>query len=332
MERIKRLSGGFRPTFERPATGLIGAIPCHLLTHLLTIAEPVALVARPRGRVPRSGARFIQAPSPAAAVDALMAGGHANANRLTLAYRADMLERRKLASASIARRLAALRSLVKLARQLGRINWSIDIESPRVTSYRDTSGPGLDGWRRIRKAADGNGKLAKRDMALIRLLHDLGLRRGEAIAMDLADVDMDAGEHGQIRIIGKGKREPEILQLESEPAREALREWLVAGGDEPGPLFIRLDRAADGERLERLTGDSVARMVRRLSRRAKLKRDVRPHALRHQPITRALDKTGGNVRMVRAFSRHAKIETLMLYDDHRVNHAGKVSRLLGEDD
>jgi len=284
-------------------------------------------------------ARFIGAPSPVAAVEALVSGGPGLANRAALAYRNDMIDRRKLASATIARRLAALRSLVKLARQIGRITWSIDIESPRVTTYRETRGPGLAGWHKIHEKAaepgksDVDGKAAKRNLALVRLLHDLGLRRGEAIAMNLDDVDLDAGENGegQIRITGKGKREPEFLSLTSAPARDALREWIEARGNEPGPLFIRLDRAADGEHLERLTGDSVCRMVRRVSKLAKLKREARPHGLRHQAITRALDKTHGNVREVRKFSRHVKLETLMRYDDNREDTAGSISKLLGED-
>lgn len=284
-------------------------------------------------------ARFIGAASPASAVEVLLSGGPGVANRAALAYRNDMLDRRKLASATIARRLAALRSLVKLARQIGRVTWSIDVESPRVTAYRETKGPGLPGWHKIhakageRTKSDVDGKAAKRNVALVRLLHDLGLRRGEAIAMDLDDVDLDAGEsaEGQIRIIGKGKRETEVLSLTSAPARDALREWIEARGADPGPLFIRLDRAADGEKLQRLTGDAVCRMVRRVSRLAKLKREARPHGLRHQAITRALEKTHGNVHKVRKFSRHVKVETLMRYDDNREDAAGDVSRSLGED-
>jgi len=37
------------------------------------------------------------------------------------------------------------------------------------------------------------------------------------------------------------------------------------------------------------------------------------------------------VRRVRHFSRHAKIETLLHYDDNRRDEAGAIARLLGED-
>jgi hypothetical protein len=57
------------------------------------------------------------------------------------------LKERSRSAATIARRLAALRSIVKLDRTLGRVAWSVDIEGPRNESHRDTRGPGLDGWR-----------------------------------------------------------------------------------------------------------------------------------------------------------------------------------------
>jgi integrase/recombinase XerC len=285
-------------------------------------------------------ARFMKAPDIQTALEKLVAAGHGTANALVMAYKGDMTDNRKLSSATVARRLSALRSLIKVARTFGRITWSLDIDSPRVTAYRDTRGPGRDGYFRIEKAAarpskaDPEGKIAKRDLALVTLMHDLALRRGEAIAMDLADIDLDAGENseGQIRIIGKGKREKETLSIGSLPAKEALRDWIEARGDEPGPLFCRLDRAADpAAGLQRLSGDAVCLMVRRLSRRAGLKKETRPHGLRHQAITRALDLTNGNAREVRKFSRHAKLETVMRYDDNREDVAGDISRKLGRD-
>jgi len=64
-------------------------------------------------------ARFVGAARPGPAVEALISGTAGQANALALGYRADLIGR-GLASATIARRLAALRSMVKLARILGR--------------------------------------------------------------------------------------------------------------------------------------------------------------------------------------------------------------------
>lgn len=285
----------------------------------------------------RDFARFlkIKATDPAAeAVERLLSVGPGQANRIALAYRNHLLKERGLAPATVARRLAALRSLVKLARTIGRVAWALDIEGPRTKPYRDTRGPGRDGWRRIRARATelaGQGIAGKRDLALIRLLHDHGLRRGEAVALDLDDVDLDVGTCGEIRVVGKGKLEPERMSLNRQ-TRDALRAWIDARGRKGGPLFIRLDPGSSPGALERLSGDAVERMVKRLSRSAGLSREARPHGLRHEGITRALDLAKGDVRRVRKFSRHAKLETLLVYDDAREDQAGVIAGMLGDDE
>ena len=91
-------------------------------------------------------ADFLGLADAGAAVELLVAGGAGRANALALGYRAHLTDR-GLAPATIARRLAALRSVVKLARTLGRVAWTIDIPSPRTQAYRDTRGPGLEAGR-----------------------------------------------------------------------------------------------------------------------------------------------------------------------------------------
>jgi integrase/recombinase XerC len=105
-------------------------------------------------------------------------------------------------------------------------------------------------------------------------------------------------------------------------------------GDQPGPLFITLDRAANernGEALERLGGNAVLRMVAQIGKRAGLPRKVKPHGLRHQAITKALELTGGNIPVVQRFSGHADPKTISRYNDNREDHAGRTNRQLGDD-
>jgi integrase/recombinase XerC len=115
----------------------------------------------------------------------------------------------------------------------------------------------------------------------------------------------------------------------SDQAKFSLANWIVARGDEPGPLFTRLDPGATG--LEWITGDSVNRIVNKIGKSAGLTPKVRAHGLRHQRITRALDLTNGNVRKVQTLSRHADPRTLLLYDDNRRDDAGELARMLGND-
>jgi integrase/recombinase XerC len=110
----------------------------------------------------------------------------------------------------------------------------------------------------------------------------------------------------------------------------AVRAWLVVRGPDPGPLFIRLDKASDPTRADRLTTRSLRNIIPALGHRAGLRRRVRPHGLRHEAITAALDK-GVPVRDVQRFSRHASIQTVITYDDRRVNVARDVARMIEEE-
>lgn len=77
---------------------------------------------------------------------------HGVANALALAFRASMVDRR-LAPATINRRLAALRSVVKLGNTLGLVAWKLDVENIASESYRDTRGPGREAVKEIKRLA-----------------------------------------------------------------------------------------------------------------------------------------------------------------------------------
>src|SRR5438874_8670423 len=120
----------------------------------------------------------------AAAAAKVLAGGHGPAKETALHFR-NQLQQRGLAPATINRRLAALRSLVKLARTLGLIPWVLEVEGLRTEAYRDTRGPGHAGFRKLLEALAGRSDAkAVRDQALLRLLYDLGLRRAEVVGLD----------------------------------------------------------------------------------------------------------------------------------------------------
>jgi integrase/recombinase XerC len=86
-------------------------------------------------------AGFLGAKSSPAAVVLLTAGSPGQANAVALAYRTH-LAARGLKTATIGRRLAALRSVVKLARTLGMVTWSLEVPSPKLKPFRDTTAPG----------------------------------------------------------------------------------------------------------------------------------------------------------------------------------------------
>ena len=273
---------------------------------------------------------WLRAPSTAAAVEALLSTGQANANLLILNY-VNAMKERGLAGATIARRLAALRSMCKVSRKIGRTNWSLDVEGPRVEARRDMRGPDLLDVRLLWRAAIGAGTdpRARRDRAILACLFDLGLRRAELCNLDRTDIEAGPEPAGgvfrpvAIWIRGKGRTEKERMTLPDQTAA-ALVEWIEARGDEPGPFFHRLDGPKPAPDV-RLSGESVRRIVRRLGKAAGLPRDVRPHGLRHSAATSALD-AGRDLRDVRRFTRHRSLEMVLRYDDMRRDVAGEIAR------
>src|SRR3954453_4238246 len=210
----------------------------------------------PAGRNPRTLAayqadledfrRFLEtwsvySPSPPTAGEAvkgLLEGPKGLANVYVIQYRQQMRER-GLQVTTINRRLSTLRSLVKLANTHGLVTWTLSVESVPAPPYRDIGEPGREGFRTLLEAAGAQpGAKGLRDVALLRLLHDLGLRRSEAVRLDVKDVDLP---RNRIVIPGRGRSPKQPVSL-PEPTRAALAAWLEARGPEPGPLFVNFDR------------------------------------------------------------------------------------------
>ncbi|MBA3683902.1 MAG: tyrosine-type recombinase/integrase [Planctomycetes bacterium] len=257
------------------------------------------------------------------AVRELLSAGPGAANSAVLRYK-DRLLTDELAPATINRRLAALRSVVRVARLVGLITWSIEIPGLRTTPYRDTRGPGRAGFQRlVQLAADQAEPKRSRDLAILWLLYGRALRREEIASLDLEHLDMVGA---RVRVMGKHRREREWLTVPPATIR-SLAEWLAVRGDSQGPLFHRVDRAAAmaGDR-GRLTAKSIERLVSDLGKRLGLR--VRPHGLRHAAITEVLDVTRGDFRTTQRFGRLQSANVLRFYDDNREDLGGEASRLI----
>ncbi|MBI5385956.1 MAG: tyrosine-type recombinase/integrase [Verrucomicrobia bacterium] len=267
---------------------------------------------------------FVSARSTEEAARRLMSEGHGPANMLALSYRTHMVER-GLKSATINRRLAALRSLVHLARTFGLVPWGLEIQNVKTEAYRDTRGPGKQGFRCLLNEVERKkSKKAVRDRLILHLLYDLALRSGEAVSLDVGDVDM---AQGTLAVQGKGKTAKQALTM-PEPTKIAMQAWLEIRGGEPGPLLTNFDRAGKGKRL---TGVGLYCIVRGLGCRAGLK--VRPHGLRHTAITeacKAAQANGIGLEEVLDFSRHSRksISILMVYRDKERDVQGQLASLV----
>jgi integrase/recombinase XerC len=300
----------------------------------LTIQSLLELFAS--GRNPRTLAAYRQdleafcdftgAATVPAALRELLSCDAGAANAFLIGYRGGMVDR-GLAPNTVNRRLAALRSLVKLARTVGLVSWSLEVPNVKSENYRDTRGPGLDAVARMfAELAGRKDPKAVRDRAILRLLFDLGLRRGEVVALDVADLDLD---RGAVSVMGKARAQKELMTV-TDAARKAIAAWLEVRGTEPGPLFFNCDRAGKGEaNFRRLTGTGLYRMVRDLGKRVGA--NVRPHGIRHTAITQAVKAgtaAGMDLEEIKQFSRHSDVRTLMIYRDRERNVQGTLAGLV----
>ncbi len=268
-----------------------------------------------------NGAHHLELADPSAAVGLLLSGSGTDARRLAGQYKAWLMD--QYAAATVNRRLAALRSVVKAAHDTGVVTWLLNLRSVPSNPYRETTGPGRAGVDALFYEAqrDPSGR-GPRNCAMLGLLYHLALRREEVVALDLDHVDLTGG---RLSILGKSRHEREWVTLPSEVG-DSITEWLMIRGVREGPLFLRLDPGAQAAGLERLTGSGLYKIVRRLGQDAGLK--VWPHGLRHAAITEALELSDGNVADTMKFSRHRDPKTVMIYDDARRDVAGDLAAKL----
>lgn len=261
-------------------------------------------------------------------VEALLKLEQPQALALVLRYKNHLRDVRCLKEATINRRLAALKALVRLANQLGQCSYTLDgIKGEKVIHYRDTTGVTQNVYRQILKIPDQSTVKGKRDYAILRLFWDNALRRNEIVQVNLEDLDT---ERRSLAILGKGKGSQKEWITLSKPTVAALENWLaVRPGpkDKKQPLFVALDRAHWGHRL---TGTALYQLVRKTAKAAGITKVLSPHRIRHSGITAALEATNGDVRKVQKFSRHADLNTLMIYDDNRRDVQGEITDLLAD--
>lgn len=256
----------------------------------------------------RSFAGFAGAHDDVAAVQGLLCSTRGEAHEVCVRYR-ERLAQSGLATSSVRRLLATIRSVVKEAKLLGLIDWEIELKLPRRARIRDVRGPDMDELVVLQAALErADDPLAERDQAIFSLLVDLGLRRAEVAGLELEHID---GTRAFLSVIRKGEDERELVPL-PEQTWAAVAAWLDVRGLDAGPLFWR----GSGRRLlcgQRLSAQGIWWMLRSRSFRAGLKQ-VRPHGIRHTAISH-LAEEGVPLPHLLRFTGHRSIQSVQTYLD-----------------
>ena len=179
----------------------------------------------------------------------------------------------------------------------------------------------------------------RRDRALLLLGFAGALRRSELVALDVAHLKVS--EEGFVVTIAKSKTDQEghgqtiaIPRVADSPycPVTAVLDWMAIAAIDQGALFRRV---AKGNKLtaDRLTDQSVARIIKRLASRAGLiASQYAGHSLRSGFLTSAAERRASIFKM-QAQSRHKSLDVLSgyvrseaLFDDHAGNGLLKKSR------
>ena len=142
---------------------------------------------------------------------------------------------------------------------------------------------------------------SKRDLAVVDLLASTGMRIGELIRLNVADVNLQERE---CIVTGKGnKQRPVYFDVR---AKLHLAEYLETRADNNSALFVSLDSKA-----RRITVGGMELRLRKLGKKVGVSR-VHPHKFRRTLATHAIDK-GMPIEQVQKLLGHAKIDTTMHY-------------------
>lgn len=223
------------------------------------------------------------------------------------------LDEKNLKASTVARKLAALRSLFRFLCREGALaaNPAGAIAAPAVVRSRPRHLPVAQVAQAI-EAPFTERFTGVRDRAIMEVFYGSGIRLGELVALNLSALDL---EEGTIKVLGKGRRE-RIAPIGAK-AREALQTYLLRRVEvllefdvaevDAGALFLN----GRGKRLSRRM---VQRVVERYLRTVSEAESLSPHLLRHSFATHLLD-AGADLVAVKELLGHATLTTTQVYTE-----------------
>ena len=140
-----------------------------------------------------------------------------------------------------------------------------------------------------------------RDLAIVDMLASTGIRVGELVRLNIADIDF---ENRECVVLGKGNKERPVYF--DARTKIHLKNYLLSRTDDNPALFVSLLYPYN-----RLEISGVEIRLRKLGRSLEMSR-VHPHKFRRTLATRAIDK-GMPVELLQKLLGHSKIETTMEY-------------------
>jgi integrase/recombinase XerD len=221
------------------------------------------------------------------------------------------LRERGYSAASLARKVAAIKSFFQYLHQRGEVpaNPTIGLGSPEVKKTLPQTVGASDLQTLLDFARQRESPEGLRDHAMLRLLSATGMRVSELVALNLEHIDMEqatilcAGRNGR-------NRRQRVLPL-SALALEQIKNYLQHARprlihNHPGEQALFVNHHG-----ERLTRQGFWLIIKGYARQAGIT-GITPHMLRHSFAILMLQK-GKDLRSVQELMGHAHIATTQIY-------------------
>jgi integrase/recombinase XerC len=227
-------------------------------------------------------------------------------------------------AASIARKVAAIRSWLRYLQRCGELdkNPADLLASPKVSRPLPTF-LNVDAAAGVVVAPDPGSVEGLRDRAILETLYGSGLRVSELCGLSLGDIDTSRSDLFHVRVLGKGSKE-RVVPLGSKaaaavldylPRRAELRHQRT-GALDSSALFL-------SKRGSRIGPRAVQLLVHKYGAAGAARADLHPHALRHTFATHLLDG-GADLRAIQEMLGHASLATTERYTHVSVEQLMKV--------
>ena len=221
-----------------------------------------------------------------------------------------------LSKTSVARSLAAVRSLYRWLAQEGEVDQNpaklvatpkLPKKLPRVPTIEEMNSV-LDG------KMPETAAFPERDRLMLELLYGCGIRNSELIGINIDDIRLSAEA---ILIRGKGKKERYVPFGGS--AKNALAAYLPARQATLAEARKNTPALLINQRGGRLTTRSVGRIIKKIAVAKGLSADVHPHTLRHAFGTHMLEE-GADLRAIQEMLGHERLSTTQRYTQLSMKH------------
>ena len=225
-----------------------------------------------------------------------------------------------LSKTSVARALAAVRSLYRWLAQEGEVeqNPAALVSTPKLPKKL----PRVPTLEEMNSVFDGRmpeiASFPERDRLMLELLYGCGIRNSELVGINLDDIRPSAEA---LLIRGKGKKE-RLVPL-GDSAAASIRDYMLerqrileSRRRSCSALLINLRGGA-------LTTRSVGRIVKAIAVARGLSPDVHPHTLRHAFGAHMLEE-GADLRAIQELLGHARLSTTQRYTQLTSAHITRV--------